>query len=42
MLGPDPEASAMLVTEANFTPDEPAPKPKLKPRAPVASKEALS
>ena len=31
--GPDPEASAMLVTEANFAPDEPAPKPKKKPRA---------
>lgn len=40
--GPDPEASAMLVTEASFTPDEPAPKPKKKPRAPVAPKEALS
>jgi len=40
--GPDPEASAMLVTEANFTPDEPAPKPKKKPRAPATPKEALS
>ena len=40
--GPDPEASAMLVTEASFTPEEPAPKPKKKPRAPLAPKEALS
>ena len=37
-----PEASAMLVTEANFAPDEPAPNPRRKARVPVAPKEALS
>jgi cell division protein FtsW len=42
--GPDPEASAMLVTEANFAPEEPAPKPKKKARAPAArgDREVLS
>ncbi|HEY2735172.1 MAG TPA: FtsW/RodA/SpoVE family cell cycle protein, partial [Polyangiales bacterium] len=41
-IGPDPEASAMLVTEANFAPQELAPKAKRKPRAPSAPKESLS
>jgi len=41
--GRDPEASAMLVTEASFAPDEPAPKPKKRTRAPVRTqKEVLS
>jgi cell division protein FtsW len=40
--GPHPEASAMLVTEANFTPDAPPRAPaKRKPRMPVVPKEAL-
>jgi len=39
--GPDPEASAMLVTEANFTPDEPPQKPKRRARV-AAPKAALS
>ena len=47
--GPAPEASAMLVTEANFAPESPdasrrarAPQPqKRKPRLPSVPKEAL-
>ena len=40
--GPSPEASAMLVTEANFTPDTPPRAPaKRKPRMPVVPKEAM-
>lgn len=40
--GPDPEASAMLVSEANFAPGDPAPKPKRRARVPSTPKEALS
>jgi len=40
--GPDPEASAMLVTEANFAPSAPPRAPaKRKPRMPAVPKEAL-
>lgn len=45
--GPDPEASAMLVTEAGFAPDSVAPAPASpkksprKPRSPMTPKEAL-
>jgi hypothetical protein len=37
---PDPEASAMLVTEASFAPDLAA-KPRRKSRLPAVPKEAL-
>ena len=39
--GPDPEASAMLVTEATFAPEAPAPKAKRKSRLPAMPREAM-
>jgi cell division protein FtsW len=39
--GPDPEASAMLVTEASFAPDEPSPEPKKKARKPGRSQQEV-